>query len=838
MAKTIYPHLLLDLKAYSIPFTPIGGGPKPPKPPTVPMRARHAARLRDSIERALDAKGENLKNLGVKSPERHGLQLTAKSRSKIGLRIDPIQKSGGPIELLSLRDEGQRQRGIVYLPEEKLDTVFKRLERYGSYAKGKPNNGSRPPDGFWFFESAADLTATSVEDLWFGDPETRPRAGEEAEWEIWIRPDSTQIIRSFARNLQLRCSFGQIDFPGVSIMRIHSTSDSIERLALVTGAILELRPCSSLVLEVLNLNNSTAFKLSNKVKEGIEPPADDAPRICILDSGVHDAHPLLAPALPPERCRTLNDAWGADGWCSHGTNVAGIALYPNLKAVLAGGTVGRLPVALESVTVLRPRSGPKYSTEAAGVVASAVAMVEAAEEAKRRVFCLAAADYDCSADGAPTSFSASVDQLAWGQNASPRLFCVAAGNVLDDPLKASGYPTRNEQSGIPSPGQALNALTIGGCTFVSEHPHGGGLLVKHGDLAPTARTSLSWSQKRSSIKPDVVYEAGNCGITPGSDDVESLPELGVLTTHKGSGLFGTLMETSAATAAVSGMAGRLMAANPNLWPETIRGLIVHSTDWTDSMLARVAHLENQERIETLLAMFGWGVPDEKNANRSASDHLTMIIQDEMAPLTVRSGEIRTNNLSYYELPWPVAALADLGKVDVELRVTLSYFIEPDVRAGSMQNLRKYPSHRFGFDLKGPDDTHIDAVRRSNRAFSSAGQPPVPTRTERGWQLGSKLRQRGSIHHDRWCGQARELARQGGIRVFPKGGWWADQQNLNYADVSARFSLIISIQTPENTVDIYSQTRSAAIKLARTRNESLTALERIETTSPVVSKSRR
>jgi hypothetical protein len=224
-----------------------------------------------------------------------------------------------------------------------------------------------------------------------------------------------------------------------------------------------------------------------------------------------------------------------------------------------------------------------------------------------------------------------------------------------------------------------------------------------------------------------------------------------------------------------------------------------------------------------LALYGWGVPNEALARDSGSDLLTMVIQDAMAPLKAEKSKLITNNLQYYELPWPKDILAGLGKVDVELRVTLSYFIEPDIRSASVENFSRYPSHRFAFEMKGPDDDDVDAVRRGNLALDHVRRGKPAKLSEAGWSLGSTLRERGSIHHDRWKGQARDLARQNGVSIYPKGGWWADKKDPVYADLPARFSLIMSIHTPTISQDIYDLAVKDHVRLKKTRNAALVHL---------------
>ncbi len=73
--------------------------------------------------------------------------------------------------------------------------------------------------------------------------------------------------------------------------------------------------------------------------------------------------------------------------------------------------------------------------------------------------------------------------------------------------------------------------------------------------------------------------------------------------------------------------------------------------------------------------------------------------------------------------------------------------------------------------------------------------------EPGWHL-TKLRDRGSIHSDRWTGVAADLAERDVLAVFPVGGWWKERYQLKKWQNSARYALVVSIQTPETEVDIY------------------------------------
>jgi hypothetical protein len=66
-------------------------------------------------------------------------------------------------------------------------------------------------------------------------------------------------------------------------------------------------------------------------------PAADAPRICVLDSGIARGHPLLAPAVGETRAvpASLGDGLDVSG---HGSQVGGLALYHDVDACRITGT--------------------------------------------------------------------------------------------------------------------------------------------------------------------------------------------------------------------------------------------------------------------------------------------------------------------------------------------------------------------------------------------------------------------------------------------------------------------------------------------------------------------
>jgi hypothetical protein len=92
-------------------------------------------------------------------------------------------------------------------------------------------------------------------------------------------------------------------------------------------------------------------------------------------------------------------------------------------------------------------------------------------------------------------------------------------------------------------------------------------------------------------------------------------------------------------------------------------------------------------------------------------------------------------------------------------------------------------------------------KRLTRAAWEEDEETVDQGTdERNWELGKSLRCKGSVHSDTWSGTAAELAACGTIAIFPVTGWWRERPHLGCANKQARYSLIVTLETPEE--DIY------------------------------------
>ena len=124
----------------------------------------------------------------------------------------------------------------------------------------------------------------------------------------------------------------------------------------------------------------------------------------------------------------------------------------------------------------------------------------------------------------------------------------------------------------------------------------------------------------------------------------------------------------------------------------------------------------------LLKRYGFGVPDFGRAIRSARNALALIEQSTIQPYTKRPGrQPSLAEMKLFHLPWPADALNGLGAADVEMRVTLSYFIGPNPAESARGRKSRYASHRLRFAVKTADEDVDEFRRRINKAARTEGE---------------------------------------------------------------------------------------------------------------------
>lgn len=800
------PHLHVEGGGTSEPYS------RPPQkitPRPLPLRDRegHAQALERAIGEAL-AGGR--REMAAREPDiaegKPGFYLEVEIAAAERAAIDQLGDRRKEVEVVAVRDPGDPAGPVaatVFVPAGAESFYLDKVEAYRTEqtAKGHPKNQA-------LVTRLETVRVATVRSLFTDADALYPPPGQAIWWEVWLRRGTRPPFERVAGRLNVPVKPHAVRFPERDVVLALADEATMTRLVRNSDAVAELRAAKDTPAMFLAMDGAAQREWSDELLGRLTPPDGAASAVCLLDSGATAGHPLLRPALADADLHTVNPDWSvadtAGRWLGHGTAMAGAALYGDLHAILETADPVTLSHRLESVKILPPDGVPDNEPELYGALTGeAIARAEVQAPFRNRVVCMAVTSPSPSR-GRPSSWSSAIDQLCFDETGR-RLVVVSAGNIRDD-LDPAAYLDRNDLELVEDPAQAWNALTVGACTdkiTITDPAYDGWVPVAPaGDLSPRSRTSVLWDRQWP-IKPEVTFEGGNLA-GDGRFPPEAIDDLQLLTTHyrPARRLFDTLGDTSGATALAANMAARIMAARPRLWPETVRGLIVHAAEWTPAMRARFDACGGKRGMQALLRRYGYGVPDLGRALLSASNDLTLMVEDEVQPFQRDGSTATMKNMNLHRLPWPRDELEALGELPVELRLTLSYFVEPNPGERGWTRRHRYASHALRFAVKRATEPLDDFRRRINKAAREEEEGGTATATGGdGWLLGT-LRDRGSIHSDWWRGTAAELASRDAIGVFPVGGWWKEKPFLERWNTPARYALIVSIRAPGAPVDIY------------------------------------
>jgi len=787
----------------------------------------HAQKLRQELQ---NVEATVAAQQPLRTEDSHGTFVEFHSEPGFDLKVDSLANRTTNIEVVNVHQEGDAEVAVVRVPHGKMSFFFKRIDEYEA-----KNTKSGNPQNKNLVGGISRIKLAAIRSFWTEMSIPFPDAGQAIWWEVWLRcphgDEGDPIIEAFRQqakqavkqNVQV---MGEADrtialdshvvrFRERAVLLAWCTPEAWANAPDLIDNLAELRKAKEPAGPYVSSPSSFQAALVNELLSRTEFPPASAPSVCILDTGVDWGHPLLAAGINQASALSVDPNWRPTDHDGHGTEMAGLCLYGCLTKVFSDTTTVTLSHWLESVKILPPQ-GANDPQNYGFITQEAVYRAEALFPNRNRVACLAVTADDRD-QGYPSSWSAAIDQHCSGElDDTRRLLFVSAGNVRDLMDFGSGYqyPRTNHGQSIEDPAQSWNAVTVGGYTdrimIQDATRQGWSPVAPKGCLCPTSRTSLLWGPDSEwPFKPDIVMEAGNWA----ADDkgrVEPVNDLSLLTTLRRSTsdhrLLTTFGDTSAATALAARMGARIQSKYPDYWPETIRGLMVHSADWTQEMLTEFPPPRRKDRLRC----YGWGVPHEEKAIWSAENAVTLIFEGQLQPYCKGETRIKTKDMHIHTLPWPADVLNQFPSESVRMRVTLSYFIEPSPGRQGWTQKHRYASHGLRFDVKRPTESDEDFRNRLTREAQEEDEDgeqletvaPTSQAKKQPWILGKNLRSRGSIHSDYWEGTASDLAACGCIGIYPVTGWWRERPHLNRWDRAARYSLIVSLETERTDIDLY------------------------------------
>ncbi|MFF0136425.1 S8 family peptidase [Streptomyces sp. NPDC005227] len=773
-----------------------------------------------------------------------GFAIHVQADAGLELKLESLNNSG--LSLLAVRPPGQGspQEAVVWVPDGSVQKLAKKINDFTlDTPHGNPRNAQ-------LVANMKHIERAVLANLWM-EADPFPDPDEYRWWELWFDPrtahgDQVQTLRHVAEAHSWVMAPRSVNIGDFRVAQVAATARDLAAVMATGACPAEIRQ-PSFVEALLGDQRELQHGFVADLAERLRHPQPGAPTVCLLDTGIHQEHPLLRGALVNAHSEMASE--GPEDRRGHGTWMAGVSLFGN---GLGNALESREPIVLvhglESVKILSlsPVDPPRVFGE---VTATAMSRVETSSGPPplARVFAMAVTVPSTArhngTDGRATLWSTTIDALAVGTDVearadgvdlvgapdpqTARLIIVSAGNVVDHPIPAMrgidgtlSHLALCDTLRIEDPAHAWNVLTVGASTHLVDVPKhrdfaGYRPLATAGELSPFSRTSVAMPEA-TAIKPDIVLEGGNLLVDAQETHTALHDLVSVMTTGRpiADRVLTSINATSAATAQAARLAALAFAAYPQARPETVRGLLVHEAQWTENMTEGVyartmrRKMTSGEFARKVLRRYGWGMPTEERVLSSAANAVTMMIQGTLVPFIRGKTSIRLGELNLHQLPWPREQLLELGTAPVQLRVTLSYFIEPNPGRKGVLGTHTYASHRLRFALKAP---HQSLAHFENRVAIAAeaendGITTVAAfESDKNWVVGSDNRNRGSLHADIWHGTATELADCGALAVYPAGGWWKYNNRADRVGTPVNYALLVSLATPEVTADLYTPT---------------------------------
>ena len=528
----------------------------------------------------------------------------------------------------------------------------------------------------------------------------------------------------------------------------------------------------------------------------IVAPDETAPIICVIDSGIQEAHKYVSPAiisgdsisLIPKQPGVGDEVAGG----GHGTRVAGAILYPD-QIPISG--VYKLPNFIRNVRVLDNNNSMMSDIEPAEVIldvtkrfTSPVATVPS------NVFNHSIGENKPFTDIAHMSaWAAQIDKQSYENDI---LFVQSAGNISEEMITAlikAGHPypdyIGHEFSRLSNPAQSLQALTVGS---VSENDYETEDIIAMGKRGDSSSYSRIGPGIWDTIKPDVVEYGGTHAINKAGTDVrlttpsEVCPEL-LRRSPPGKAYDRDVVGTSFSSPKVAHIASEIEKILPDSPALLYRALIAQSARWFD--------LTNVRDRENTIRRIGFGLPDIQRATHNDEYRVTL--------LTPNISEIGEREAHVYSIKIPDELKAVGDEYDVLIEVTLSYAANP-------RRTRRY--------IKGYLSTWVDWIssRRdeepdtfAKRIFDTGSS--IDDGGNFNWMLGESRgkgkgqisefsRSKGTLQKD-WCIiKSNQLTEEFCIAVRGHEGWGGR--------FKAKYSLAVSFEAINQDIAIYEPIRIA------------------------------
>jgi hypothetical protein len=797
------------------------------------------------------------KRPGGRTPQRedkqaHGVQLLAQAEETANrLRERETERHSGVnpklIFKLVLHPEGKldteqlRQLGlqllgidtrhalVVFPDHARLDELRRRLREYAGLV----------PDGHDYaylsaIESIEELTSQDRTGTGLAANPLGQDSVESLDVELWHTGDTEECrlnigqIRDYLEGLGLEVTD---DYIGASLCLIRARLNTAALAVLLSGNRFDfVKEVDRRAQPTFDLAEVTSIALDELEGLGSSAPLPEGViGIVILDSGVAQLHPLLAPALGDaqvfaDRLAAKVQGGPEDGDFhdgGHGTAVSGIAIYGDVGACLAKREF--TPSArLFSARITDDKNEYDEEELLEHQLQTAIEyFVSNYPEARVVNISLGNKNSVYSDDKYQFRFAAAIDEIAYKYRDRNIVFVVAAGNyrsaIEDNDDLIDHYPDYlldNESARVIDPATSALSLTVGGLSYGAGRdyriPEGRTDRLVAGRMDwPSPFTRTGWGFA-GSVKPDVVDYAGDLryerGRIPDKPAYAGLP-----TTSKNFGppegrLFRTVSGTSYSAPRVANLAARLMQEFPEASSNLIRALIIDSARVPVDRPPQLCRVDTGD--ERILRLYGHGKPDFERARWSGENGVLLLADDSIGLDTFELFLIPSLPESFFASQGTGFISVSLvfdpptrhTRADSYLGVTMGFDLFRNIAPERVADVLKAWDRD---DVKEMEDLPIPSLGTLRGDLNEPARVSLKPLAKRR-NIGTAQRALVKVSNRAWRYNGQELV----LAVICQRKWAP-------SDIThQRYALVVSVFHENSDVDLYTQIRQRARQFQR------------------------
>ncbi len=546
----------------------------------------------------------------------------------------------------------------------------------------------------------------------------------------------------------------------------------------------------------IDLYTEGASATAERMEPELAPPPEDAPRVCVIDSGIQEEHRLLEPAI--QKADSYSFVPGEKGVADlvsnggHGTRVASAVLYP--ASIPRSGQYS-MPCWLQNARILdrycqlRKELYPPELMER---------IVKRYHQRGTRMFNMSVTTKAPCRRIHMSAWAATIDKLSWEKDI---LFVIPTGNLengygvpekpgIDQYLSTKRpYPKYlfEKACRLANPAQSAQAIVVGSVCKEKWEDADRSSFGKHGEPSAFSRVGPGiWGM----IKPDVVEYGGDfiynkSGRPSVRTTEDTSPELARSVMSGGPAVGRDQVGTSFAAPKVTHILASLQAALPEYSTLLYRALLAQSARWP-------AELDlNEHAPYDVLRWMGYGILDGQRAIRNDAYRITLIAEEQIGPAQAH----------LYSVQVPESLRRPGDRFAIRMEVCLSYKARP---RRTRRHTKSYLSNWLHWESsrEGESIEHFKGRILKNIELDEQGEEedgnsfPWTIRQRRNSGVKEVNLSESTLQKD-WCIlESNQLPAEWGIAVIGHRGWEKDP----HAEVP--YALAVSLEAVAQEVEIY------------------------------------